>query len=171
MERRKQTGHICRWMALGITISTIVVGCTIVIGLFEWRDRSRMESRNAELHLWRKSMYDLNMHIAKPSLLGETAVDWDSAAAMNYHALSREVSKELQNITNLCTRDDVAKMQELLEEKERLLLSIRAACITHHNGRKIRGKIKICIATQDNNQCNNPFFNFLYMPFGHNCDQ
>ena len=127
MERRKQTGHICRWMALGITIATIVVGCTIVIGLFKWRDRSRMESRNAELHLWRKSMYDLNMHIAKLSLLGETAVDWDSAAARDYHALSREVSKELQNITNLCTRDDVAKMQELLEEKERLLLSIRAA--------------------------------------------
>ena len=127
MERRKQTGHICRCMALGITIATIVVGCTIVIGLFEWRDRSRMESRNAELHLWRKSMYDLNMHIAKLSLLGETAVDWDSVAARDYHALSREVSKELQNITNLCTWDDVAKMQELLEEKERLLLSIRSA--------------------------------------------
>uniref|UniRef100_UPI004024B5B5 hypothetical protein n=1 Tax=Prevotella sp. TaxID=59823 RepID=UPI004024B5B5 len=33
MERWKQTGHICRWMALGITIATIVVGCTIVVGL------------------------------------------------------------------------------------------------------------------------------------------
>lgn len=65
MERRKQTGHICRWMAFGITIATIVVGCTIVIGLFEWRDRSRMESRIAETHLWRKSMYDLNMRVAK----------------------------------------------------------------------------------------------------------
>ena len=127
MERRKQTGHICRWMAVGIMLAVIIVGCTIMIGLFEWRDRSRMESRNAELHLWRKSMYDLNMHIAKLSLLGETAVDWDSVAARDYHALSREVSKELQNITNLCTRDDVAKMQELLEEKERLLLSIRSA--------------------------------------------
>ena len=30
--------------------------------LFEWRDRSRMESRNAETHLWRKNVYDLNMH-------------------------------------------------------------------------------------------------------------
>ena len=72
MERRKQTGHICRWMALGITIATIVVGCTIVIGLFEWCDRSRIESRNAETHLWRKSIYDLNMRVAKLSLLGET---------------------------------------------------------------------------------------------------
>ncbi|MQO08899.1 hypothetical protein F7D57_04010 [Prevotella copri] len=72
MERRKQTGHICRWMALGITIATIVVGCTIVIGLFEWCDRSRMESRIAETHLWRKSMYDLNMRVAKLSPLGET---------------------------------------------------------------------------------------------------
>ena len=44
MERRKQTGQICRWMALGITIATIVVGCTIVVGLFEWCDRSWMES-------------------------------------------------------------------------------------------------------------------------------
>ena len=69
MERKKQTGHICRWMALGITIATIVVGCTIVIGLFEWRDRSRMESRIAETHLWRKSMYDLNMRVAKLSRL------------------------------------------------------------------------------------------------------
>jgi len=59
-------------MALGITIATIVVGCTIVIGLFEWCDRSRMESRIAETHLWRKSIYDLNMHIAKLSPLGET---------------------------------------------------------------------------------------------------
>ena len=65
MERKKQTGHVCRWMAFGITIVTIIVGCTIVIGLFEWRDRSRMESRIAETHLWRKSMYDLNMCVAK----------------------------------------------------------------------------------------------------------
>ena len=35
MERKKQTGHVCRWMAFGITIVTIVVGCTMVIGLFE----------------------------------------------------------------------------------------------------------------------------------------
>lgn len=70
MERKKQTGHICRWMALGIMIATIVVGCTIGIGLFEWRDRSSMENRNAELHLWRKSMYDLNIHVTKLALLG-----------------------------------------------------------------------------------------------------
>ena len=65
MERKKQTGYVCRWMAFGITIATIVVGCTIVISLFEWRDRSRMESRIAETHLWRKSIYDLNMRVAK----------------------------------------------------------------------------------------------------------
>ena len=63
---------ICRWMALGITIATIVVGCTIVIGLFEWCDRSLMKSRNAETHLWRKSIYDLNMRVAKLPMLGET---------------------------------------------------------------------------------------------------
>lgn len=52
-------------MALGITIATIVVGCTIVIGLFEWCDRSWMENRYSETLLWRKSMYDLNMCVAK----------------------------------------------------------------------------------------------------------
>lgn len=30
MEHKKQTGHVCRWMVFGITIVTIVVGCTIV---------------------------------------------------------------------------------------------------------------------------------------------
>ena len=70
MERGKQTGHICRWMALGITIATIVVGCTIVIGLFEWCDRSRMESWIAETHLWRKSIYDLNMRAPSCPRLG-----------------------------------------------------------------------------------------------------
>ena len=39
MERKEQTGHICRWMALGIMTAIVIVGCTIVIGLFEWRDR------------------------------------------------------------------------------------------------------------------------------------
>lgn len=77
MEHKKQTGHVCRWMVFGITIVTIVVGCTIVIGLFEWRDRSRMESRNAETHLWRKNVYDLNMRVAKLSLLGETMENID----------------------------------------------------------------------------------------------
>ena len=77
MEHKKQTGHVCRWMFFGITIVTIVVGCTIVIGLFEWRDRSRMESRNAETHLWRKNVYDLNMRVAKLSLLGETMENID----------------------------------------------------------------------------------------------
>ena len=65
MERKKQTGHVCRWMAFGITIVTIVVGCTMVIGLFEWLDRSRMENMIAETYLGRKSMYDLNMRVAK----------------------------------------------------------------------------------------------------------
>lgn len=65
MEHKKQTGHVCQWMVFGITIVTIVVGCTIVIGLFEWRDRSRMESRIAETYLWRKSIYDLNMRVAQ----------------------------------------------------------------------------------------------------------
>ena len=77
MEHKKQTWHVCRWMVFGITIVTIVVGCTIVIGLFEWRDRSRMESRNAETHLWRKNVYDLNMRVAKLSLLGETMENID----------------------------------------------------------------------------------------------
>ena len=57
-------------MAFGITIVTIVVGCTSVIGLFEWRDRSRMESRNAERHLWRKNIYDLNMRAPSCPRLG-----------------------------------------------------------------------------------------------------
>ena len=34
MERKEQTGHICRWMALGIMTAIVIVGCTIVIGLF-----------------------------------------------------------------------------------------------------------------------------------------
>ena len=62
MEHKKQTGHVCRWMVFGITIVTIVVGCTIVIGLFEWCDRRRIESRNAETHLWRKSIYEQPSH-------------------------------------------------------------------------------------------------------------
>ena len=43
MERKEQTGHICRWMALGIMTAIVIVGCTIVIGLFEWRDRKEIE--------------------------------------------------------------------------------------------------------------------------------
>ena len=65
MERKEQTGHICRWMACGIMAAIIIVGCTIVIGLFEWRDRKVIEYQNAELYEWRK-----NMHIAELSLLG-----------------------------------------------------------------------------------------------------
>ena len=30
MERKEQTGHICRWMALGIMTAIVIVGCTIV---------------------------------------------------------------------------------------------------------------------------------------------
>ena len=65
IERKEQAGHVCRWMAFGITIVTIIVGCTIIIGLFEWCDRSWMENRNSETLLWRKSIYDLNMRVAK----------------------------------------------------------------------------------------------------------
>lgn len=45
MERKEQTGHICRWMALGIMTAIVIVGCTIVIGLFEWRDRKEIECK------------------------------------------------------------------------------------------------------------------------------
>jgi len=70
MERKEQTGHICRWMACGIMAAVIIVGCTILIGLFEWRDRKEIEYQNAELHEWRKNVHELNMHIAELSLLG-----------------------------------------------------------------------------------------------------
>ena len=78
MERKEQTGHICRWMALGIMTAIVIIGCTIVIGLFEWRDRKEIECRNAELHQWRKNVHDLNLHITELSLLGEMVADWDS---------------------------------------------------------------------------------------------
>ena len=78
MERRKQAGHICRWMAVGIMLAVIIVGCTIMIGLFEWRDRKEIESRNQELHLWQRDVHEQNMHITELSLLGETVADWDS---------------------------------------------------------------------------------------------
>ncbi len=50
MERKEQTGHICRWMAVGTMAAVIIVGCTIIIGLFEWRDRKDIASKNAELY-------------------------------------------------------------------------------------------------------------------------
>ena len=87
MERKEQTGHICRWMALGIVTAIVIVGCTIVIGLFEWRDRKEIECRNAELHQWRKNVHDLNLHITELSLLGEMVADWDSTDVNEYHSL------------------------------------------------------------------------------------
>ena len=39
------------------------------------------------------------------------------------------VNNELQNIAHLCPPNDVQTMQELLVEKERLLLSIRDAIL------------------------------------------
>ena len=49
MERKEQTGHICRWMALGIMTAIVIVGCTIVIGLFEWRDRKEIGQNSGTL--------------------------------------------------------------------------------------------------------------------------
>lgn len=98
MERKEQTGHICRWMALGIMTAIVIVGCTIVIGLFEWRDRKEIECRNAELHQWRKNVHDLNLHITELSLLGEMVADWDSTDVNEYHSLRLEVDSMLESI-------------------------------------------------------------------------
>ena len=127
MERRKQTGHICRWMAVGIMLAVIIVGCTIMIGLFEWRDRKEIESRNQELHHWQRDVHELNMHIAELSLLGETVADWDSTDAKEYHALRGEVDSMLQGIVGICPQQDVNGIRLLLAEKEMLLLQIRNA--------------------------------------------
>ena len=102
MERRKQTGHICRWMAVGIMLAVIIVGCTIMIGLFEWRDRKEIESKNQELHHWQRDVHELNMHIAELSLLGETVADWDSTEVNEYHALRMEVDSMLEEIGVIC---------------------------------------------------------------------
>ena len=125
MERKEQTGHICRWMACGIMAAIIIVGCTIVIGLFEWRDRKEIECKNTELHQWRKNVHDLNMHIAELSLLGETVADWDSTDVSEYHALRQEVDSMFQGIAEFCPKKDVDTIRHLLAEKERLLLYIR----------------------------------------------
>ena len=112
MEHKKQTGHVCRWMVFGITIVTIVVGCTIVIGLFEWRDRSRMESRNAETHLWRKNVYDLNMRVAKLSLLGETMENIDRHIIVRF-LINTTIQCNKFNIQSFFSYNIKAKQYEL----------------------------------------------------------
>lgn len=106
MERKEQTGHICRWMALGIMTAIVIVGCTIVIGLFEWRDRKEIECRNAELHQWRKNVHDLNLHITELSLLSEMVADWDSTDVNEYHSLRLEVDSMLEGIAGICPKED-----------------------------------------------------------------
>ena len=127
MERRKQTGHICRWMAVGIMLAVIIVGCTIMIGLFEWRDRKEIESKNQELHHWQRDVHELNMHIAELSLLGETVADWDSTEVNEYHALRMEVDSMIQGIAEICPQQEVNGIRQLLAEKEMLLLQIKDA--------------------------------------------
>ena len=127
MERNEQTGHICRWMALGIMAAIIIVGCTILIGLFEWRDRNEIEYRNAELHECRKDVHDLNMHIAELSLLGETVADWDSSDVSHYHKLRLEMDSMLQSIEDRNSSINVDGIKLLFVEKEKLLLQIRNA--------------------------------------------
>ena len=127
MERKEQTGHICRWMALGIMTAIVIVGCTIVIGLFEWRDRKEIECRNAELHQWRKNVHDLNLHITELSLLGEMVADWDSTDVNEYHSLRLEVDSMLEGIAGICSKEDSDTICRLLAEKEQLLLDIKDA--------------------------------------------
>lgn len=127
MERKEQTGHICRWMALGIMTAIVIVGCTIVIGLFEWRDRKEIECRNAELHQWRKNVHDLNLHITELSLLGEMVADWDSTDVNEYHSLRLEVDSMLEGIAGICPKEDSDTICHLLAEKEQLLLDIKDA--------------------------------------------
>ena len=127
MERRKQTGHICRWMAVGIMLAVIIVGCTIMIGLSEWRDRKEIESRNQELHHWQRDVHELNIHIAELSLLSETVADWDTTEVKNYHAVRIEVDSMLQGIAGICPQQEANGIRLLLAEKETLLLQIRNA--------------------------------------------
>ena len=133
MERKEQTGHICRWMALGILSAIIIVGCTIVIGLFEWRDRKEIECRNAELHQWRKDVHDLNLHITELSLLGEMVADWDSTDVSEYYTLRQEVDSMFQGIAGICPKKDADTIRHLLAEKEHLLRNIRNAVQERNN--------------------------------------
>ena len=133
MERKEQTGHICRWMACGIMAAVIIVGCTIMIGLFEWRDRKEIEYQNAELHEWRKNVHDLNMHITELSLLGETVADWDSTQVNDYHKLRLEVDSMLQDIGAISPLVDIEGIRLLFVEKEKLLLQIRNAVQKRNN--------------------------------------
>ena len=94
MERKEQTGHICRWMALGIMTSIVIVGCTIVIGLFEWRDRSRMESRIAETYLWRKSIFYLNMGDRRTEVNHPAS----GITSFTYDALGNVLTKQTANL-------------------------------------------------------------------------
>lgn len=85
MKNKGQTGHICRKIACSIVVAITIIGCTIVIGQFEWRARKVIEYKYTEQHQLQKDMHDLNMHIAEMSLLSETVADWDTTDVENYH--------------------------------------------------------------------------------------
>ena len=142
MERRKQTGHICRWMAVGIMLAVIIVGCTIIIGLFEWRDRRVIENKSQELHHWQRNVHELNMHIAELSLLGETVADWDCLEVNEYHALRMEVDSMIQGIAVICPQQEANGIRQLLAEKEMLLLQIRNAVQERND---IHGRLTVVV--------------------------
>ena len=127
MKNKGQTGHICRKIACSIVVAITIIGCTIVIGQFEWRARKVIEYKYTEQHQLQKDMHDLNMHIAEMSLLSETVADWDTTDVENYHQLRMEVDHMLENMGKMSRQIEAENLRQLFVEKERLLLQIRNA--------------------------------------------
>ena len=111
MEHKKQTGHICRWMAGGIMAAILIIGCTIMIGLSEWHDRKEIECRNTELHEWLKGLGERYESWLKEVKLGEVPAD---------------IASKLQNITRRSTLSQLPVQQLVKQSLDQI------TAITHY---------------------------------------
>ena len=112
-------------IATGYVFIAVIIGVMLYTWGNEWRELAVLESENRQIDNLRQEIHSIYVHIAILSLHGETVIDWDDAAMMEYHAERMVADSILLRLGRVYPNVRIDSVRNLLATKEWQLRSIR----------------------------------------------
>ncbi len=122
--KQKETKRFRTQIAIGYTLTALLLSGIIYTWLCEWRDIGQQEEEYRRINELRQEVNTAHMRFLELSLLGETVLEWDSADVQLYRSKRLALDSLLYDFKNSYPTERIDSVRILMEDKEEHLICI-----------------------------------------------
>ncbi len=122
--KQKETKRFRTQIAIGYTLTALLLGGIIYTWFSEWRDIGQQEEEYRRINKLRQEVNTAHMRFLELSLLGETVLEWDLADVQLYHSKRLALDSLLCGFKSSYPTERIDSVRILMEDKEEHLIHI-----------------------------------------------